>query len=128
MKSLLVTFVFVLLLGSETVHTEETVTGADLLLYDIKYNRETIVEHYRRNFEEAFNKQESDYSDDFKFLLAECSAELTVQELELMTAEEVRIYHSNPEINKAGSEKIVAKCYEWIVTELENVKSIGTQE
>ena len=128
MKSLFIPFVLILLLGSKPVCAEDTLTGADLLLYDIKNNREAIVAHYRKNFEDAFDRLESDYSDDFKSLLAECSAELTVQDLELMTSEELRIYHSNPEINKAGSEKNVAQCYEWILTELENVKSGATQQ
>ena len=123
MRTYFITFVYLLLLLSTTAYGENKLTGAYLLLYDIKNNREAIVELYRKNFEDGFNKLDSDYSDDFKSLLAECSAELIVQELEVMSAEELRIYHSNPEIHKAGSDRVITKCYGWIETELETLKT-----
>ena len=123
MRTVIFTSVFLFLCLSRAAYGEEKLTGADLLLHDIKNNREAIVELYRGNFENAFNKIESDYSDDFKRLLAECSAELLVQEFEVMTAEELKIFHTNPEIHKAGSDRVIAKCHGWIDKELETLKS-----
>ena len=123
MKSIIVIIVFVLSLGANKVSSEDQLTGGAILLEDIKNNRPGMVEVYRKNFDDAFSKTTSDFSDDFKSLLAECSAELMVQKFEVMTVEEIDIYHAHPEISEAQSERVVATCYEWIVTELENAKS-----
>ena len=126
MKPMLTLLMFIFLLGVNTLYAENKLTGGAILLEDIRTNRAGMVEVYRKNFTEAFSKMDSDFSDDFKALLAECSAELMVQQFEVMTVEEINIYHDNPEIAQAQSERIFSKCYDWIVTELENAKNEQT--
>jgi len=126
MKPIIAFFLLVFLFGANEVYAEDELTGGAILLEDIRNNRAGVVEEYRKNFDDAFSKIDSDFSDDFKSLFAECSAELMVQELEVLTVEEINIYYDNPEISQAQRERVVAKCYEWIVTELENAKKEQT--
>ena len=123
MKSVIVIIVIAVSLGANKASSEDQSTGGAILLEDIKNNRAGMVEVYRRNFDDAFSKTTSYFSDDFKSLLAECSAELMVQKFEVMTVEEIDSYHAHPEISETQSERVVATCYDWIVTELENAKA-----
>ena len=128
MKTILMIIALIFLVDAYHTNANDKLTGGSLMLDDIKVDREGMVEIYRKYYDGVFNKVKSDFSIDFKRLLAECSAELIVQEFEVMKADEINALNANPKQSQALSDQVVEKCYGWITTETEEAKVKGSQQ
>ncbi len=128
MKTILMTIAFIFMVDAYHANANDTLTGGALMLEDIKDDREGMVEIYRKYYDGLFSKIETDFSIDFKNLLAECSAEMIVQEFEIMKEDEIDTLNANPKQSQALSDQVVEKCYSWITTETEKAKAKGTKQ
>ena len=128
MKTILMAITLIFMIDAYHASANDKLTGGALMLEDIKVDREGMVEIYRKYYEDVFNKIESDFSLDFKTLLAECSAESIVQEFEVMEVEEIDALNANPKQSQAISDQVVEKCYGWITMETEKAKAKGTKQ
>lgn len=128
MKTILITIALIFMVDVYHTNANENLTGGSLMLNDIQTDRQGMVMIYRKYYDDLFIKVESDFSLDFKSLLAECSAELIVQEFEVMKADEINALNANPKKSQALSDRVVEKCYGWINTEIEEAKVNGSQQ